>query len=104
MVAKRKKFSLKLKLLGAVFLVMCLAILFIFAIGPALERNVVESVQCKVAAAESRTSSGTFKGSSTFPSILVQTADCGDLVIHNGVNCSNQKVIALSFEPACYEF
>lgn len=104
MTSTRRKSSLKLKVLGSIFLLMVAVVIFVLFVAPGLEKNVLTTWRCDVTSAEPRESSGTFKGSTTLPSVLLRTSDCGDIALQNGVTFDNNTEIAADFVPGTYDF
>lgn len=73
--------------------------------SPLLDRIQVETSRCEVVSAEPRTSSGGSRGSASTASVLIETSDCGPLVVSRGVTFENQQEVASSFEQGSeYEF
>ncbi|WP_148272839.1 hypothetical protein [Microbacterium testaceum] len=104
MATPRRKFSLRLKVFGSIFLLMVGVVVFFLFVAPSLERNVLTTWQCDVTSAEPHELSGTFKGSTTLPSVLLDTSDCGDIALQNGVTFDNNTEIAADFVPGTYDF
>ncbi|WP_052690620.1 hypothetical protein [Pseudarthrobacter chlorophenolicus] len=86
------------------------AIVMVGAVGgvlfsPLLDRIQVEASRCEVVSAEPRTSSGGSRGSASTASVLIETSNCGPLVVNRGVTFDNQQDVASSFKPGReYEF
>jgi hypothetical protein len=73
--------------------------------SPLLDRIQVEASRCEVVSAEPRTSSGGSRGSASTASVLIETSNCGALVVNRGVTFDNQQEVASSFERGSeYEF
>lgn len=73
--------------------------------SPLLDRIQVEAIRCEVVSAEPRTSSGGSRGSASTASVLIETSNCGPLVVNRGVTFDNQQEVASSFEQGSeYEF
>lgn len=87
----------------AVFALLILLPIFIFGVAPNLEQNVTSTWRCDVTSAEPRESSGGMKGSSTLPSVLLRTTDCGDVVLQKGVTFDNSAALAGDFRPGVYD-
>ncbi|MEV7767160.1 hypothetical protein [Microbacterium sp. Kw_RZR3] len=104
MATPRRKSSLRLKVFGSIFLLMVGVVVFFLFVAPSLERNALTTWQCDVTSAEPHESSGTFKGSTTLPSVLLHTSDCGDIALQNGVTFDNNTEIAADFVPGTYDF
>lgn len=74
-------------------------------LSPLWDRIQVEASRCEVVSAEPRTSSGGSRGSASTASVLIETSNCGSLVVNRGVTFDNQQEVASSFEPGSeYEF
>lgn len=72
---------------------------------PLWESIDIEAIQCEVVSAEPRTSSGGSRGSASTAGVLVDTANCGDIVVSSGVTLKNQEEVAASFTAGdVYEF
>lgn len=86
------------------------AVVMVCAVGgvlfsPLLDRIQVEASRCEVVSAEPRTSSGGSRGSASSASVLIETSNCGALVVNRGVTFDNQQEVASSFEQGSeYEF
>lgn len=87
-----------------VFVLLLAFPVFIFGIAPPLERNVTTTWRCEVTSAEPRESSGGLRGSSTLPSVLLHTVECGDVVLQRGVTFDDMDAVAADFEPGAYDF
>ena len=73
--------------------------------SPVLDSIAVESVRCVVVSAEPRTASGGSRGSVSTPEVLIETSNCGPLVISSGVTFDGRQELASSFEVGAeYEF
>lgn len=82
-----------------------LAIPFVVLSSPYLDTLAVETVRCEVVSAEPRTASGGGRGSVSTAEVLVETSDCGPVVIDQGVSFDRQEDVASSFEVGAeYEF
>lgn len=85
-------------------LVMFIAFLFLVS-SPHLDTIAVETVRCEIVSAEPRTASGGSRGSVSTAEVLVETADCGPVVVDQGVNSENEEEVASSFAVGSeYEF
>ncbi|WP_043440791.1 hypothetical protein [Arthrobacter sp. L77] len=83
---------------------MFVAFLFLVS-SPYLDTLAVETVRCEIVSAEPRTASGGSRGSVSTSEVLVQTSDCGPVIIDQGVSSDNQEEIASSFAVGSeYEF
>jgi hypothetical protein len=72
---------------------------------PILNSVGVESLRCEVVAAEPKTSSGGSRGSASTAGVLVETSNCGKIVVSKGVTFDSQEEIAASFQTGSeYEF
>lgn len=86
------------------------ALVMVCAVGgvlfsPLLDRIQVEASRCEVLSAEPRTSSGGSRGSASSASVLIETSNCGALVVNRGVTFDNQQEVASSFvRGGEYEF
>lgn len=103
---RKKKPPSKLAVLASLLVVAVGFALTVFTlfIGPPLENNVLTTWRCTVTSAEPRESSGGFKGSSSLPSVLLHTTECGDVVLQRGVTFDNSARVAAAFEPGVYDF
>ncbi|ASD23293.1 hypothetical protein B7495_15215 [Cryobacterium sp. LW097] len=73
--------------------------------SPVLDSIAVENVRCVVVSAEPRTASGGSRGSASTPEVLIETSNCGPLVISSGVTFDGRQELASSFEVGAeYEF
>jgi hypothetical protein len=78
---------------------------FFLASSPYLDTLAVKPMRCEVVSAEPRTASGGGRGSVSTSEVLVETTDCGPIVIDQGVDYENQEEVAASFKPGSeYEF
>jgi hypothetical protein len=77
---------------------------YVFVLTPILEQNVITTWRCEVTAAEPRESSGGLRGSSTLPSVLLHTRECGDILLQKGVTFDNSTALAADFRPGVYDF
>jgi hypothetical protein len=81
-------------------------VMFLFLASSAyLDTLAVETVRCEIVSAEPRTASGGGRGSVSTSEVLVETADCGPVVIDQGVDFENEEEVASSFAVGSeYEF
>lgn len=78
---------------------------FFVAASPYLDTLAIETVRCEVVSAEPRTASGGSRGSVSTSEVLVNTSNCGEIVVDEGVNSKNQEEVASSFAVGSeYEF
>lgn len=101
MIPRKRKLSLKLKSMMAVFALMVACCVFVFML-PYLDTVGVEGIQCDVMSAEPSQSSGGRGG--TLPFVLIKTENCGDFGWGSGVTFDNRTEMASSFPPGRYVF
>lgn len=81
------------------------AMFFFLISSPYLDTLAIETVRCEVVSAEPRTASGGSRGSVSTSEVLVETSNCGRIIIDQGVDFENQEEVASSFAVGSeYEF
>ncbi len=99
--ARKSRFGWLWNLLGVAILLIGLGV----ALSPYLDTIAVKTVRCEIESAEPRTASGGSRGSASTAEVLVETSNCGPVVIDQGVSFDNQEEVAASFRVGSeYEF
>lgn len=82
-----------------------LAGMVLYMLSPIFDTFGIESLRCEVVSAKSKTSSGGSRGSASTAGVLVETSNCGKLVVSKGVTFDSRDEVAASFKAGSkYDF